>query len=58
MVNQAPRLECVMENYFPYLAQKICCAYSKEPSQEDGSFEYPKHIFKLMGKKVISILGL
>ena len=35
---------------------KICCGYSKEPSQCDGSFEHPKHMFKLMGKKVIKIL--
>ena len=28
----------------------ICCGYSKEQSQGDGSFEHPKHMFKLMGK--------
>ena len=36
--------------------QNICCGYSKEPSQGDGSFEYPKHMFKLIGKKLITIL--
>ena len=25
----------------------------KEPSHWDGSFEHPKHMFKLMGKKMI-----
>ena len=30
--------------------------YSKEPSQLDGSFEHPKHMFKLMDKKIITIL--
>ena len=27
-------------------------------SQLDGSFEQPKHIFKLMGKKIITIVRL
>ena len=31
---------------FLFLIQNICCGYSKEP----------KHIFKLMGKKTITIL--
>ena len=38
--------------------QNICCGYSKEPSWWDGSFEHPKHIFKLMDKKIIAILRL
>ena len=25
---------------------------SKEPSQWDGSFEHPKHMQKIMGKKI------
>ena len=29
----------------------------KEPSQWDGSFEHPKHMFKLMGKEINAILG-
>ena len=29
-----------------FLIQNICCGYSKEPSQGDGSFEHPKHMFK------------
>ena len=33
---------------FLCLNQNICCGYSKEPSQWDGSFEHPKHMFKLM----------
>ena len=33
----------------------IRCGYSKEPSQWDGSFEHPKHMFKLMDKKIIAI---
>ena len=39
-----------------FLILNICCGYSKEPSQWDGSFEHPKHMFKLMGKKIIKIL--
>ena len=41
---------------FLFLNQNICCGYSKEPSQWDGSFEHPKHMFKLMGKKKFAIL--
>ena len=33
-----------------FLIQNICCWYSKEQSQSDGSFEHPKHMFKLMGR--------
>ena len=40
--------------FFLFLNQNICCGYSKELSQ-DGSFEYPKHMFKLMDKKIIAI---
>ena len=29
---------------------------SKEPSQRDGSFEHPKHMFKSMGKKTIDFI--
>ena len=39
-----------------FVIQNICCGYSKEPSQGDGSFEHPKHMFELMGKKIIEIL--
>ena len=39
-----------------FLNQNVCCGYSKEPSQWDGSFEHQKHMFKLMGKKIITIL--
>ena len=41
---------------FLFLNQNIDCGYSKEPSQWDGSFEHPKSIFKLMFKKIITIL--
>ena len=34
----------------------IRCGYSKEPSQIDGSFEHPKEMFALMGKKIRTIL--
>ena len=32
------------------------CGYSKEPSRWQGSFEHPKHMFKLMDMKIIAIL--
>ena len=40
---------------FLFLNQNRCCGYSKEPSQWDGSFDHPKHMFKLMDKKIIAI---
>ena len=43
--------------FFLFLNQNICCGYSKEPSQWDGSFEHPKHMFKLMAKEINAILG-
>ena len=33
--------------------ENICCECSKEPSQRDGLF-VPKHMFKVMGKKLIT----
>ena len=41
---------------FLFFNQNLCCGYSKEPSQWDGSFEQPRHMFKLMDKKIIAIL--
>ena len=41
---------------FLFLNHHICCGYSKELSQWDGSFEHPKHILKVMGKKIFRIL--
>ena len=50
-------LQILIKNYFSYFSTRIiCCGYSKEPSQRDGSFEHPKHMFKLMGKKTITFL--
>ena len=36
--------------------QKYMLLVSKEPFQLDGSFENPKHMFTLMGKKIFTIL--
>ena len=52
-----PPDKSVMKNYFfVYLNQNICCGYSKEPSQYDGSFEHPKLMIKRKVKKVIATL--
>ena len=45
---------CTKKLIFLFLIQNICCGYSKEPSQWDGSFEHPKHMIKLMGKKIFT----
>ena len=42
--------------FFLFLSQNICCGYSKEPSHRGDSFEHPKHMFKLMEKKIIAIV--
>ena len=44
--------------FFLFLNENICCGYSKEPSRWDGSFEHPKHMFKLMDKKITTILSI
>ena len=41
---------------FLFLNQNICCGYSKELSEWDGSFEHPKHMLKIMDKKTFTIL--
>ena len=41
---------------FLFFNQNICCGYSKEPSPRDGSFQGPKDMPKIMGKKVFTIL--
>ena len=41
---------------FLFVNQNICCGYSKEPSQWDGSIEYPKRMWKLMDKELFTIL--
>ena len=46
---------CNRKIIYLFLNQNICCWYSKEPSQQDGSFERPKHVLKLMGKKIFAI---
>ena len=42
--------------FFLFLNQNICCGYSKEPSQLDGSFEHPKYMLRLVAKKIFTIL--
>ena len=41
---------------FSFLNQNFCCGYSKEPSQWDRSFEHTKQMFKLIDKKIFTIL--
>ena len=43
--------------FFLVLNQNICYWYSKEQSQCEGSFEHPKHMFKLMSKEINAIFG-
>ena len=41
---------------FLFINQNICCGYSKEPSQGDGSFDHPKQMLSLTDKKIFTIL--
>ena len=41
---------------FLFLNKNICCGYSKEPSQCDGSFVPLKHMLKVIGKKIFTNL--
>ena len=41
---------------FLFINQNICCGYSKEPSQWDGSFEHLKPMLRLTDKKIFTIL--
>ena len=41
--------KCVVENFFLFLNKNICYGFSNEPSQGDGAFEQPRHIFKILG---------
>ena len=51
-----PPDKSAIEKLFPlFLIQNIYYGYSKEPSQGDGSLEHPKHMFKLIGKEIITI---
>ena len=57
--NDKPGLQIYVRNwklFFLFLNQNICCGYSKEPSQWEDSFEHPKHMVILLGKKIITIL--
>ena len=47
-----PDKSALLKIIFLFLDQNICCGYSKVLN----SFEHPKHMFKLMDKKIITIL--
>ena len=53
---QAFGKECITKITFLFLNKNICCGFSEEPSQRDGSPEHPKHMLKLIGKKIFAIL--
>ena len=42
---------------FLFLNQNICCWYSRDQSQGDGSFEYSHHVLKLRNKKSVQKLA-
>ena len=47
---------CNRKLSFLFLNQNICCGYTKKTSRWDSSFEHPKHMFKLIDKKIIAFL--
>ena len=58
-ISQPKHMLCVLKRtvsiFSLFHIQNICCGYSKEPSQWDGSFEHQNTCLK-MGKKTITIL--
>ena len=42
---------------FIFPNHNMCCGYSKEPSQWDSAFEWPKFMFKLIYNKMITNLS-
>ena len=47
---------CNRKMNFLFINQNICCGCAKEPSRRDGSFEQSKHMLKIMGRKIFTIL--
>ena len=45
-------------NIFLCIILNICCGCSKERSQQEGSFEYPQHMFWLRKKKSIFFITI
>ena len=50
------KIQLKIANIFIPINFSICLGCSKEPSQRDGSFEYPQHMFCLRNKKMIFLL--
>ena len=48
---------CNFKSFFLFLNQNICCGYSKEISQREGSFEHPKHILNHNYKPRVLFVG-
>ena len=52
-----PLVKSVLQKLiFLFINQNLRSGYTKEPSQWDGSFEHPKYMLKLIGKKWFTIL--
>ena len=43
--------ERIIVNIFLPISFNMCFGCSKEPSQLDGSFKHPQHMFRLRNKK-------
>ena len=52
MVQISKNYQRKIVNIFLSIHFNICFGFSKEPSQWDGSFEYPQHMFWLRNKKI------
>ena len=48
--------ECVIKKYFTYLSTKTYIVGTQKNRLSNCSFEHPKQMFKLMDKKIFSIL--
>ena len=50
-IGQEKQIEHKIVNIFLPIIFNICCGFSKEPSQWDGSFDYPQHMLWMKNKK-------
>ena len=55
LVKARPLVKRAYQKKILFLNQNICWVYLKEPSQWDCSFEHPKQMLNLMGKKILTI---
>ena len=57
-IKQALDNSALLNLYFLISQVNICCGFSKEPFQEDGSFKHPTQMFGRINMEVFTIIHL